>query len=58
MTNNVPETKNNKPLVDLMVSQPKSKLGLLKASFTTPNNILEEDSDINDMFYGKQIGLQ
>jgi prevent-host-death family protein len=47
--------KNNTPLVDLVAHQPegKRKLGLLKGSFTVPGDILEEDADINDMFYGK-----
>jgi len=47
--------KNNTPLVDLVMHQPegKRKLGLLKGSFTVPDDILDEDNDINAMFYGE-----
>ena len=47
--------KNNTPLVDLVVHQPegKRKLGLLQGSFTVPDDILDEDDDINTMFYGE-----
>jgi len=46
--------KNNLPLVDLVVHKPegKRKLGLLAGKFTVPDNIMEEDAEINYMFYG------
>lgn len=46
--------KNNLPLVDLVVHKPegKRKLGLLKGQITIPDDFLEEDEEINSMFYG------
>ena len=46
--------KNNLPLVDLVIHKPeeKRKLGLLAGKFTVPDNIMEEDTEINSMFYG------
>lgn len=46
--------KNNLPLVDLVVHKPegKRKLGLLEGKFIVPDNIMEEDAEINQMFYG------
>lgn len=46
--------KNNLPLVDLVIHKPEGKrrLGLLKGKFHTPDHILEEDLEINEMFYG------
>jgi len=46
--------KNNLPLVDLVIHKPegKRKLGLLTGKFTVPENITEEDTEINAMFYG------
>jgi antitoxin (DNA-binding transcriptional repressor) of toxin-antitoxin stability system len=46
--------KNNLPLVDLVVHKPEGsrKLGLLAGKFRVPENIMEEDADINAMFYG------
>ena len=46
--------KNNLPLVDLVIHKPegKRKLGLLVGKFTVPDNIMEEISQINEMFYG------
>jgi len=46
--------KNNLPLVDLVVHKPEGrrKLGLLAGKFTVPDNIMEENSEINSMFYG------
>ena len=46
--------KNNLPLVDLVVHKPevRRKLGLLAGKFRVPENIMEEDADINAMFYG------
>jgi len=48
--------KNNLPLVDLVVHQPegKRKLGLLAGKFTVPDDLMEEDQDINEMFYGHE----
>jgi prevent-host-death family protein len=46
--------KNNLPLVDLVVHKPegKRKLGLLAGKVTVPDNIMDEDADIDAMFYG------
>jgi antitoxin (DNA-binding transcriptional repressor) of toxin-antitoxin stability system len=46
--------KNNLPLVDLVIHKPegKRKLGLLSGKFKTPDTIMNEDTDINSMFYG------
>lgn len=46
--------KNNLPLVDLVIHKPdgKRKLGLLAGKVTTPDNIMDEDAEINSMFYG------
>lgn len=46
--------KNNLPLVDLVVHKPegKRKLGLLAGKFNVPDDIMEEDIEINQMFYG------
>ena len=46
--------KNNLPLVDLVIHKPegKRKLGLLAGKMEVPENIMGEDSDINEMFYG------
>ena len=47
--------KNNLPLVDLVIHQPegKRKLGLLAGKFEVPDNIMDEDPIVNEMFYGK-----
>ena len=47
--------KNNLPLVDLVIHKPegKRKLGLLAGKFNVPDDIMEKDSDINAMFYGR-----
>ena len=46
--------KNNLPLVDLVIHKPegKRKLGLLAGKFTVPETIMDEDAEINAMFYG------
>ncbi len=46
--------KNNLPLVDLVPHRPegKRKLGLLRNQVTIPENFLDEDEGINEMFYG------
>ena len=45
--------KNNLPMVDLVVHKPtgERKLGILAGQFETPDNFLDEDEEINDMFY-------
>jgi antitoxin (DNA-binding transcriptional repressor) of toxin-antitoxin stability system len=46
--------KNNLPLVELVIHKPagKRKLGLLAGTFSIPEDILDEDENINKMFYG------
>jgi len=46
--------KNNLPLVDLVIHKPKGKrkLGVLAGKFDLPADFLEEDQEINEMFYG------
>jgi prevent-host-death family protein len=48
--------KNNLPLVELVVHKPKKKrkLGLLAGQIDIPVDFMEEDEEINTMFYGKQ----
>lgn len=48
--------KNNLPLVDMVPHkmEGKRKLGLLKGEFSVPDNFIDEDSEINEMFYGKE----
>jgi antitoxin (DNA-binding transcriptional repressor) of toxin-antitoxin stability system len=48
--------KNNLPLVDLVIHKPegKRKLGLLVGKMEVPKDIMKEDSDINEMFYGSK----
>lgn len=48
--------KNNLPLVDLVPHKPKGKrkLGALAGRFTVPDGFLDEDSEINAMFYGDE----
>ncbi|MBF0282759.1 MAG: type II toxin-antitoxin system prevent-host-death family antitoxin [Zetaproteobacteria bacterium] len=45
--------KNNLPLVDLVVHQPdgKRQLGLMAGKITVPDNFLDEDEEINALFY-------
>ncbi len=47
--------KNNLPLVELVVHKPKKKreFGLLKGQITIPDNFMDEDEEINKMFYGE-----
>ena len=47
--------KNNLPLVDLVIHKPEGrrKLGLLGGKYTVPKNIMDEDAEINAMFYGE-----
>lgn len=46
--------KNNLPLVELVVHQPKGKrtLGLLVGKVVIPEHFIDEDDDIDNMFYG------
>lgn len=48
--------KNNLPLVELVIHKPKTKrkLGLLKGQIHIPDDFLEEDQDINALFYDGQ----
>jgi prevent-host-death family protein len=48
--------KNNLPLVELVVHKPKAKrkLGILKGKIDIPDNFMEEDEEINALFYGEQ----
>ncbi|MFH1980441.1 MAG: type II toxin-antitoxin system prevent-host-death family antitoxin [Pseudomonadota bacterium] len=48
--------KNNLPLVELVVYKPKAKrkLGLLAGQLQIPDDFLDEDEEINAMFYGGQ----
>lgn len=47
--------KNNLPLVELVIHKPKKKrqLGLLAGQIDIPDDFMEEDDDINAMFYGE-----
>ncbi|MDX2441767.1 MAG: type II toxin-antitoxin system prevent-host-death family antitoxin [Desulfobacterales bacterium] len=47
--------KNNLPLVELIIHRPKAKrkLGLLAGQIDIPDDFMEEDKDINAMFYGE-----
>jgi prevent-host-death family protein len=49
--------KNNLPLVDMVPHKPegKRKLGLLAGQYTAPETIMDEDDEINAMFYGNKI---
>lgn len=46
--------KNNLPLVELVIHKPQKKrqLGLLAGQIDIPDDFMEEDDDINTMFYG------
>jgi len=46
--------KNNLPLVELVPHKPKGKrkLGLLAGQIHIPDDLLDEDAEINAMFYG------
>lgn len=47
--------KNNLPLVELVVYKPQKKrvLGQLKGKIIIPDDFMDEDEDINTMFYGE-----
>jgi len=46
--------KNNLPLVKLVAHIPKAKrkLGILRGQIDIPDDFLDEDEEINAMFYG------
>jgi antitoxin (DNA-binding transcriptional repressor) of toxin-antitoxin stability system len=46
--------KNNLPLVELVARKPKEKrkLGLLEGQIDIPDDFLDEDEEINRLFYG------
>ncbi len=46
--------KNNLPLVDMVLHKPEGKrtLGLLIGKLNVPDDIMAEDKEINEMFYG------
>lgn len=46
--------KNNLPLVELVPYKPEGKrmLGLLSGKLNLPDDIMAEDEQINEMFYG------
>ncbi|MBW1869221.1 MAG: type II toxin-antitoxin system prevent-host-death family antitoxin [Deltaproteobacteria bacterium] len=48
--------KNNLPLVELVAHKPKPKrkLGLLKGQINIPDDFMDEDEEIDAMFYGNQ----
>jgi antitoxin (DNA-binding transcriptional repressor) of toxin-antitoxin stability system len=48
--------KNNLPLVDLVIHKPEGKrqLGLLAGKLRVPDAIMDEDAEINAMFYGNK----
>ncbi len=50
-------TKNDLPLVDLVVHKPEGKrtLGLLEGKIDIPDNFTDEDADIEEMFYGQSL---
>ncbi len=49
--------KNNLPIADLVIHKPngKRKLGLLKDKITIPKEIMNEDDEINTMFYKDNV---
>jgi antitoxin (DNA-binding transcriptional repressor) of toxin-antitoxin stability system len=48
--------RNNRPMVELVIHKPegKRKLGLLTGKLKVPEDIMEEDANINEMFYGQE----
>ena len=49
--------KNNLPLVRLVIHKPKEKrkLGLLAGQIDIPDDFLDENEEINSMFYGEHF---
>jgi prevent-host-death family protein len=48
--------KNTLPVADLVPHRPagRRKLGLLRGKITVPDDFLQEDEEINRMFYGDE----
>jgi antitoxin (DNA-binding transcriptional repressor) of toxin-antitoxin stability system len=48
--------KNNLPLVELVIHKPEGKrqLGLLAGKLHVPDDIMDEQPEINEMFYGSE----
>ena len=46
--------KHNLPIADLVAHRPEGKrtLGLLAGKLVVPDDFLEEDTEISEMFYG------
>ncbi len=46
--------KNNLPIVKLVAHNPKAKrkLGLIAGQINIPDDLMDEDDEINAMFYG------
>ena len=49
--------KNNRPLVELVIHKQKNKrpLGLLAGKINIPDDFLEENEEINALFYGDKM---
>ena len=49
--------KNNLPLVSLVIYKPKEKrkFGLLAGQIDIPDDFLDENEEINSMFYGEHF---
>jgi antitoxin (DNA-binding transcriptional repressor) of toxin-antitoxin stability system len=47
--------KNNLPLVDIVLHKPtgKRRLGLLRGNIAIPPDFTEENSDMHELFYGR-----
>ena len=47
--------KNNLPIADLVKHKPegKRKLGLLQGKVSVPDNLMQEDKEIETLFYGE-----
>lgn len=48
--------KNNLPMVELVIHKPegKRKLGLLAGKLKVPDDIMEESTEINELFYSDE----
>ena len=49
--------KNNLPIADLVKHKPtgRRKLGLLQGKVSVPDDLMEEDKEIEAMFYGEDV---
>jgi len=49
--------KNNLPIADLVKHKPtgRRKLGLLRGKVSVPDDLMEEDKEIDAMFYGEDV---